>query len=539
MKKLLLYINTILHTKPSQLYYRIGKILKLPCSLGISVAPWSVAGPIALIPELDFDPVFLTRFPVEEVMANRVAFLHESEELDWNGSWDFPARTPLWNYNLHYFEYLFPLVKAWQDTADPAYPAKIQEMIHGWITRNPRGKGGGWAPYTISLRLVNWLSCYGYISGVLDETFCREMLESMGEQYRYLSRHLEKDLLGNHYFENMKALILCGLFFRDESAVRTALKEFRAQCAEQILPDGMHFELSPMYHKIILEDMLRVCRALRLAGMEDLGLEACIPNMLNAAYSLEDGLNRVPLFNDGGDNVAKSLNALLRAAQIHFSLTPEFKNRLEHSGYYIFRWDEYKLIVDAGQPGPSYIPGHAHCDAMSFELFHRGEPLFVNCGTYAYQCDDRLFYKNTSAHNTVMRKGIEQSECWGSFRLAKAAKITVLEGNDKSILMEMRDQKKGVIRRRITVGKKEIRIVDRCPGEKMQAFLHCDAPVLETGSDQWTLDSGIVIHFPPLQTVFFTQMPYASDYGQKKSIPTLITEGQDALEFWIALENED
>ena len=43
------------------------------------------------------------------------------------------------------------------------------------------------------------------------------------------------------------------------------------------------------------------------------------------------------------------------------------------SGFYIFKQNDWKLIVDAGQPGPAYIPGHAHCDAMSFELFKAGE----------------------------------------------------------------------------------------------------------------------------------------------------------------------
>lgn len=535
MKKLLLYANTILHTKPSQLYYRLGKILKRPCALGAASAVRGSDGAVCLMPELDFDPVFLARFPAEELMENKVTFLHEAEEFDWNRKWDFPDRSPLWNYNLHYFEYLFPLVKAWHDTGEPAYPAKIKEMIRGWIAQNPQSAGCGWAPYTISLRLVNWLSCYGYLSDVLDEPFRREMLESMGAQYLYLSRHLEKDLLGNHYFENLKALILCGVFFRDESTVRAALKEFRAQCAEQILPDGMHFELSPMYHKIILEDLLRVCAALGPAEKRDAELETYLQPMLDAAYSLEEGLNRVPLFNDGGDNVAKSLNALINAARIHFSLTPKFRGRLEHSGYYIFRWEDYKLILDAGQPGPSYIPGHAHCDAMSFELFHRGQPLLVNCGTYAYQCGDRLFYKNTSAHNTVMRKGIEQSQCWGSFRLAKGARVSVLEAEDASVLMEMRDQKKGVIQRRITVGAKEILIQDRCPGEVLQAFIHCNTPIRERGANHWETDSGVSLLFPSRQTVSFTQMPYAPNYGQAEYIPTLITEARDTLECRIPL----
>ena len=67
------------------------------------------------------------------------------------------------------------------------------------------------------------------------------------------------------------------------------------------------------------------------------------------------------------------------------------KSRFVDSGFYIFKQNDWKLIVDAGQPGPAYIPGHAHCDTMSFELFRAGKPVIVNCGTYAYQCKERSF----------------------------------------------------------------------------------------------------------------------------------------------------
>ena len=74
--------------------------------------------------------------------------------------------------------------------------------------------------------------------------------------YRSASR---RDLLGNHLFENAKALIFAGCFF--EGAPADAWFECGAQVlgkelGEQILPDGGYFELSPMYHSIILEDIL-------------------------------------------------------------------------------------------------------------------------------------------------------------------------------------------------------------------------------------------------------------------------------------------
>ena len=60
----------------------------------------------------------------------------------------------------------------------------------------------------------------------------------------------------------MKSLVIGAIFFKDEAVLGKALKDFKAECKEEILADGMHFELSPMYHKIIFEGVLRVAATL-------------------------------------------------------------------------------------------------------------------------------------------------------------------------------------------------------------------------------------------------------------------------------------
>ena len=110
MGKLSNYWHTVKHLKPEQVIYRVTGKLGMDCSLGVKASTDTPGGPIALLPRLDFNPVFLDRFPAEELMLNRVSLLHESEDFDWSSPWKFDNRTPLWNYNLHYFEYLFPLL---------------------------------------------------------------------------------------------------------------------------------------------------------------------------------------------------------------------------------------------------------------------------------------------------------------------------------------------------------------------------------------------------------------------------------------------
>ena len=523
LNKVLLYYNTLQNMKLSQIYSRIKIRLGGSCGIGVRVGEnYAETLHSLAIPELDFDPVFIARFPAEELMSDKITILHGSKDFDWKSRWNFDDMSALWNFNLHYFEYLFPLVKAWKDSGDNNYLEKTFEIISGWINCNPIGENPAWASYPVSLRIINWINYYGYTADNMPDEFRKTFLESLHSQYAYLSRHLEKDILGNHYFENLKALLLAAIFFKDDAAFNRILPVFKAECKEEILPDGMHFELSPMYHKIIFEGMLRVALALRKAGKPDSEIEFYLQHMLDVAYSFEEGLERIPLFNDGGNNVAKSLDALLITADRYFGLKPCFRNRLESSGFYIFKREInghiWKLIVDAGQPGPKYIPGHAHCDAMSYELFRDGKPVIVNCGTYAYQCSERSFFRSTAAHNTVIIDGVEQSQCWGAFRLAKRSCTKVLSVNDDSILMALTDQKGKKAEREIVFSDK-LTVTDRSYGHSLRSYIHLAEEISVSHNAEETI----------------LKQNYAADFGEKRSITVKEFNGKDVIETDIVL----
>ena len=521
--KLFLYGNTIRNMKPSQIVARMKKKLGLCCTLGVRSAPMpKQIAAFQTVRELDFDPVFLGRFDADEILSGKVTFLHRSECIDWQGKWHFANQSALWNFNLHYFEFLMPLVSAYQSTHEKKYLQAIQDSISGWIDQNPKNAGGaGWAAYTISLRAVNWLSCWTYLSDEFDPQFQCKMRTSMYEQYAFLGCHLEKDLLTNHYFENLKALILFAIVFQDERMLRKVLTAFKAQCREQILPDGMHFELSPMYHKLMLEAVMRVAIALRAVQKKGLEVEGYIQPMLDVAYTFENGLERIPLFNDGGNNVAKSLSSLMETARLHFGLKPEYKKQLPDSGYYFFDKDDWRLIVDAGAPGPIYNPGHAHCDAMSFELFKAGKPVLVNCGTYAYQCKERSFFRSTAAHNTVMIDDIEQSQVWGTFRMARRSKTVVNSIDDAGITMTITDQKGRMVTRVVRLTEEKLIIEDQAVGRKLCSYIH-----MESNADFNKLCASNASEKIEGRR---TMSPYAVDYGAQKDINMITYEAKNDI----------
>ncbi len=482
--------------------------------------------PVAAVAELDFDPALLRRFPPEELMEGRVTLLHQTEAFP-RRQWRVPERSDLWNFNLHYFEFLLPLAEAGLRTGDRAYLQKALALMDAWTAWNPPARGGpGWSPYTISLRLTHVLAFYTWTEALLTEEERARIIRSIYRQYAYLARHLERHLLGNHYFENLKALVLCGLFFRDRRLLGRALRALEDQCREQILPDGVHFERSPMYQKLVLEGLIRVAVALRAAETPSAVVEQAARRAMDAAYSLESGLTRLPLFHDCGENVAKSLDALTGAASAHLRLTPRRQLQLPQGGYYILDAGPWRLVAFAGPPGPDHLPCHTHCDGMSFELFCRGRPVLVNCGTYAYQDPQRDFFRSTAAHNTVMADGVEQAHLWGVFRVAERYRVRVLEAGKDLLRMELTDQAGTAIERTIRLSAGRLLVRDRARGHTLRSFFH------GLRLDRWE------------KTVTARQMrygaqPYAPEFGRQERIEVLELSGRDLVSVEFSLTEQE
>jgi uncharacterized heparinase superfamily protein len=136
-----------------------------------------------------------------------------------------------------------------------------------------------------------------------------------------------------------------------------------------------------------------------------------------------------PLFNDSVQNAAPSVKELYIYASKFFDLQlpyyPEGVVLIDEpdSGLYGYRQGKDMLLIDCGDIGPNYQPGHSHCDFLSFELLLDGRPVIVDSGVYEYQAGEmRDYVRSTAAHNTLSVDGQEQSEIWGEFRMARRAK---------------------------------------------------------------------------------------------------------------------
>ncbi|MFD1298911.1 heparinase II/III family protein [Lysobacter gummosus] len=364
--------------------------------------------------------------------ANRFRFLNDERELAGN-DWNSTKLPKLWLYNLHYFDDL---------NAEGASSRSHwhRELIARWIADNPPAGGNGWEPYCLSLRIVNWIKwrCAGQTFG--DAARERSALNSLAIQVRFLRRRLERHLLGNHLWANYKALLFAGAFFQGAEAARwrtEGLNGLRREIDEQILADGGHFERSPMYHAILLEDLLDMVQLARLfpeaVPHTDVALwrdkAGAMLRWLSVMTHPDGG---IAFFNDAALGIAPNFAELSAYALALGIEAPEPSDEamqlLPDSGYARLQCGDAVVIADVGDIGPDYLPGHAHADTLSFELSLRGRRVLVNAGTSRYDIGaERLWQRGTSAHNTIEIDGQNSSEVWSSFRVARRARASAVE----------------------------------------------------------------------------------------------------------------
>lgn len=234
-----------------------------------------------------------------------------------------------------------------------------------------------------------------------------------------------------------------------------ALERLAYQCQIQILPDGIHWEQSPMYHNEVLNCLLDVAFDYEYLGQEVpefllLSIKKlayamaymkkpnhCQPMqgdsdetdvrdiISKAAYILKDGslkyfgyqqLDSDSVWETGAENIEKY--------QAIVSQPPEFSSvALKASGnYYLrdsFAENSHYLRFRCGAIGS----GHGHAEQLHFDLVCHGEDFIGDAGRFTYleNNQDRLFLKSCFAHNTTIVDGQPFTEFEGAWRIKKSA----------------------------------------------------------------------------------------------------------------------
>lgn len=444
----------------------------------------------------------------DAIRAHRFDLLGSGEvdlgpQIDWHADFKSGHVWPLWHHTrltltapqggfdvkvpweLSRFHHALRLGQAYLLTGDAAYAQEIVDQAAHWIAANPCEFGVNWAgPMDVAIRAVNWLWTYHLIadSPVLTPDFLALWLASLRQHGSYLLAHLEDGWpRTNHLIANLTGLLYLGLLLPEfPQAARWRRIGWRLwrEVMRQVHPDGMDYEASLPYHRLVTEMTLHavaLCRINSVAVPRE--VEERLRAMLEVIAIVTQPDGTAPIIGDADDGrllplgvhadpdyAAHDYRYLLALGSLVLEDAPptwavsagdqwqdalwcfgaEAVGRWKASslqpvphltsrafpqgGLYVMRHADLHLTIRAGSIGQDGAGGHAHNDLFSVTLTAYGRPLLIDAGSYTYTADPqaRNAFRSTAYHNTLQVDGEEINRLPSDpFRLYADAHVTI------------------------------------------------------------------------------------------------------------------
>lgn len=435
-------------------------------------------------------------------------------------SWNDTSYGMLWAYNLNYMDWLQ------QENLSVEEGIKWIDKFIIEISTNKIGLD----PYPIALRGINWIKFISQYYDEIGETKRVIWNKSLYAQYLLLKKKIEYHLLGNHLLEDAYSIFIAAIYFKDKGFYEKSVKLLQHELHEQILPDGSHYEQSPMYHCILLDRLLDCYNFSvnnihwrKQSALNDFFKEKAI-QMLGHLNSVIYTDGQIPLFNDSALGIAPTPEQLFNYAK---RLGLQWNTiAMKECGYRKMKSMRMEAFIDIGNITASYQPGHSHADTFNYELKIDGCPFIVDTGVSTYnKTERRQLERGTKAHNTVSINNHDSSEVWDGFRVGKRANVKILE-DTSTLVTAVHDGfgKENLHTRTFILGDDSFTIHDVVSKESNAiSYIHF-APgvrILSVSSTEIRTESG-VIHIFGGVSVDIVEGKIAMEYN--RLLPSLIAQ---------------
>lgn len=344
-----------------------------------------------------------------------------------------------WLWQLNRMNFWRDMVWAYGKTGDEKYPAAFNEQLQSWIATadspddNWNAPGSLWRTIEAGLRMMYaWpltFEVFRKSPAFTDENICL-MLSSMHRHCLHLQAHHKER--NNWLLMEMSGLYTFAVLFPEfkcsVSMRRYAVEKFSQAVMLQILPDGMHDELSPDYHGVLLMCAMSFCN---IAAAEKIKVELPEDFLKKLELSFESILDMAtpaltsPRTNDCFTcHVSKRMKQALKLFPGRKDFLwgaserkegdeprslPTSSRFLPWAGFAVMRSD---WSADAGwccfDVGPLGM-GHIHQDKLNIQIYKGSQELIYDDGGGQYEHSIyRAYGVNSSSHNTILVDGMVQ-----------------------------------------------------------------------------------------------------------------------------------
>ncbi|MBR2509038.1 MAG: alginate lyase family protein [Lentisphaeria bacterium] len=344
---------------------------------------------------------------------------------------------PEWQWQLNRMNFWNHMALAYYNSRDEKFAAAFDKQLKSWVTtvrcpKNWNGIGSAWRTIETGLRLMgSWQIAFEVFRkspSVSDETLAL-MLASMQEQAWHALNHRTKR---NWLMMEVNGSYTFAMLFPEFKASRQIQKDSAYYLGEelrkQILPDGMHNELSPDYHGVVYH-----CSSMMYNIAKQQNGTAALPadfvkniEMLADVYlKLATPGFTMPRTNDC---YTTRLAPFMKTAYKLFPHRKDFlwgatsgkegtppagktaSKFMPYAGFIAMRssWrnDAAYLCFDVGPLGVA----HAHNDKLNINIYKGDEELLFDDGGGEYEDSPyRIYGRSGYDHNTVLVDGKAQN----------------------------------------------------------------------------------------------------------------------------------
>lgn len=407
------------------------------------------SGRIGLGKKIDWHRDYKTNISWQPAYMKRIEYNNPDKPSDVKMPWEVSR-----------LQWLIPAGQAYLLTKEEKYAELVRDVLSDWIDNNPYAFSVNWScTMEVALRVFSWtwfFYAFHDAPSWRENAFREKFLCALYLHGEFTLRYIERsDVNGNHFTADAAALVVAGLFWGKAKEPQRWLEEgWNALCDElpkQAFPDGVDFESSVPYHRLVAELFLYPALLREKFGLEvPASYRERVTKMAQFSEAYSRGNGTVPLFGDADDARALPFGAqnlndhrylpgmvgvLWRVPEMvsRFSgsrtesfwlLGREVSNALpdtslpqspipsqafEAGGFYVLRSDQDHLFVDCGPVGFGNRGGHGHNDILSFEVSLEGVNLVSDCGAYLYTASytERNNFRSTAYHNTPKIDGEE------------------------------------------------------------------------------------------------------------------------------------
>ena len=338
----------------------------------------------------------------------------------------------LWQFNRH--SYWPHMARAYRATGEARYAEAFRAQLLRWIAQTDipqswNGPGSAWRTIECGLRLLgSWPVAYDGFRDTLNDVTLLLMIASMHRQAKHLVAHPTG---GNWLMMESNGVYTFSSLFPELSDAAqhraVATQRLLRETEKQILPDGMHNELSPDYQGVVYNCAFNFYSLACALGYQDEippDFVALIHRTAHAAVLLSTPALTQPRTNDtytihtrlfterserlpGDHPVYRFVNSC--RAEVQPPQGPTASAFLPYAGFVVMRsdWsaDATYLCFDVGPLGA----GHMHQDKLNINLYQGDEELIFDDGGGQYeQSAARHYGLSAYDHNTVLVDGMGQ-----------------------------------------------------------------------------------------------------------------------------------